>query len=122
MELLKTKMDASNGVYNVYYIHCASGYNRTGMVSSTYLAYKSLTAGTSQYSVSSQIDNVFIYGTTLQRQESGGGNIVQKCDNIGTADLSTIKSRCFLASSTHNNTFLMALTNLVPPTGGITIA
>ena len=121
VELLKSKMnEPSTGGYNVYYIHCASGHDRTGMVASTYLAYKSLTSSDSQGSVSSQIDAAFIYGTTLQYQDAGGGDIVQECYDIGTTNPSTQKSRCFLASDHYNKTYLTALATLVPPASGTT--
>jgi len=115
---LKTWMETPEEVYNVYYIHCASGHDRTGMVASTYLAYKSLTSSIPLGPVATQIDKSFIYGTTLQHQSSTGGDIVQECYNFGTTTLSSSKSRCFLADENYNDTFLTALMNLVPPSEG----
>lgn len=115
---LKSWMETSDEVYHIYYIHCASGHDRTGMVASTYLAYKSLTSSIPFGPVASQIDKAFIYGTTLQHQSSTGGDIVQECYNFGTTTLSTTKSRCFLADGNYNDTFLTAVTCLVPPADG----
>lgn len=117
---LKKWMDAPNDVYNIYYVHCASGHDRTGMVSSTYLGLQSLTNKFDDLPVSEKINRAFIYGTTLQKQANSmaGNDIVPECYKLETENVSSEKSRCFMATSMYKNSFLAALNNLVPNKGG----
>lgn len=114
-------MNASNSKLHIYYVHCASGHDRTGMLSASYLANKNLNADAS--TPGQTVDDAFIMGTSLQKQTAGGGDIVASCykwdmaTNTGTADVSSIKSRCFLAggsSGTYNGTFKKAMAILQP--------
>lgn len=105
---LKTAMasDADSTTLDIYYVHCASGHDRTGMVSATYIG--------DVYDASISLDEAFVMGTTLQKQLTGGGDIVADCNDWETTTASSLKSRCFMADAAYNNTFLKAMGILQP--------
>ncbi len=114
---LKTAMasDANSTTLDIYYVHCASGHDRTGMVSATYIANLEETGIT--------LDEAFVMGTTLQKQQPAmnGGDIVVECNNWKTTTESQWKSRCFMADAAYNNTFLKAMDILQPKNAPYTL-
>lgn len=78
----------------IYYIHCSSGHDRTGMISSGYLMKK--------YGYG--LDKSFILGTTIHKlSHAWGGNLVVDCDDISTNNVDPNRSRCFVAGETYNH-------------------
>jgi len=99
VKMLKKGMSSnSSGNLKIYYIHCASGHDRTGMASACYLASTALDALSSEASssdIDKAINKAYIMGTTLQKQPTTGGDIVATCYDWKTGDKSLTKSRCF---------------------------
>jgi len=97
--MLKKGMSSnSSGNLKIYYIHCASGHDRTGMASACYLASTALDALSSEASssdIDKAINKAYIMGTTLQKQPTTGGDIVATCYDWKTGDKNLTKSRCF---------------------------
>lgn len=87
---LATWMNQQDDQPHIYYIHCASGHERTGMESAGYFM--------AQYQLAAS--EAFILGTTI-RYVSGtpGANIVQPCDFVGTSTRSNSRARCFPAGN-----------------------
>ncbi len=86
------------GLPNVYYVHCASGHDRTGIVSSSYLL--------SHYP-SWSLDEAFIRGTTVHLLGSGSGQLQPVCSVIDGADkgkTSTRFSRVMMIAEVYNQT------------------
>jgi hypothetical protein len=114
---LKTAMasSADASILDIYYVHCASGHDRTGMVSATYIADLE-ESGLS-------VDEAFVMGTTLQKQAPGmqGGDIVVDCNDWKTTTESNYKSRCFMADASYNQTFEKALGILQPTNAPYTL-
>lgn len=98
-------MTTQNDVLHIYYIHCASGHDRTGMISATYIA---------NTDTNITLDEAYVMGTSLVKQASGGGDIVADCNTWKTTTSNTLKSRCFMADVNYKNTFLDALVILKP--------
>ncbi|MCE9687152.1 hypothetical protein LZP73_13215 [Shewanella sp. AS16] len=115
VDKLQGWMNTADEVYHIYYIHCASGHDRTGMVAATYLANKKLGSIVPGESAAHLVDSAFIMGTTLMKQSVSGGDIVASCVELGTlATISPSRSRCFLADGDYNDTFLKAVGILQP--------
>lgn len=102
-------MKVKNDVLHIYYVHCASGHDRTGMVSATYIA-------DTDTDTTETLDKAFVMGTTLVKQASGGGDIVADCNTWGTTTPNTLKSRCFMADAAYSTTFSKAM-NILSPKG-----
>lgn len=89
---------ATGHLPNVYYIHCASGHDRTGIVASTYLLinYPTLT-----------LDQAFIHGTTVSKLASGSGQLQPTCTVISgpnKGNTSTHFSRVMMIADAYNET------------------
>ncbi len=83
---------------HVYYIHCASGHDRTGIIASTYLAR--------QYT-SMSLNEAFIRGTTVHKLLGGTGQLQPNCRVITDPThkkISTIHSRILLIGPKYNAT------------------
>ncbi len=92
-------MNKSHKVQRIYYIHCASGVDRTGLAASTYLAsnHKNLSLLQS-----------FIYGTTVNKQpgDSAGGKQVNCQDmHITPAKTDPNRSRYLPGGSAPNDSY-----------------
>lgn len=92
----------------LFYFHCASGHDRTGMMCASYLNQKTVIFNQSSgvpFNNDDLTEN-FIAGTTLNKLPTGytGGQYVRDCYNVGTDDLNQDKSRCFLISGSYNQT------------------
>jgi hypothetical protein len=114
LQTAMTKVENSNEL-DIYYVHCASGHDRTGMVSATYLA--------AVYDEVVSVDKAFVMGTTLKKQapSMNGGDIVVECNDWKTNTESTLKSRCFMADVNYNETFEKALGILQPKNAPYTL-
>lgn len=88
----------------VYYIHCSSGHDRTGMISSGYLMR--------HYGLG--LSEAFILGTTIHKLNLNyGGNLVTNCEDIfGDGTVDPIRSRCFVAGTAQNPTYNDAVVNI----------
>lgn len=88
---LVTWMNRQETLPHIYYIHCASGHERTGMESSAYLM--------AQYGFA--VSEAFIFGTTVRYNDTGTpeGNLVQPCYDVGTTTTDNVRARCFPASA-----------------------
>lgn len=72
----------------IYYIHCSSGHDRTGMMASAYLMQ--------HYSL--DVSDAFILGTTILKPSIPiGGSVVQDCCDITSGLVDPLRSRCFVA-------------------------
>lgn len=101
--LINTPTDS--GVPRLIYIHCDSGHDRTGLMSTLYLVEKLIKSNSlSQPFSNADLEAAFINGTTLNYLPDGysGGDYVQKCYNVGTTTFNPKKSRCFLISDSYN--------------------
>ncbi|WP_268121660.1 hypothetical protein [Roseivirga pacifica] len=98
-KLLYDYMNTANDKPYVYYIHCASGHDRTGIVASTYLMR--------QYS-SFGLSEAFIYGTTIAKLPAGIGGgkdqLQPDCNDISTGKEDPNRSRCLLIATVYNET------------------
>ncbi|MEM6685218.1 MAG: tyrosine-protein phosphatase [Bacteroidota bacterium] len=107
---LKTAMASTvdKSTLDIYYVHCASGHDRTGMVSATYIANLGMKEAT--------LDEAFVMGTTLQKQNPSmdSNDIIADCYDWKTNMQSKYKSRCFMADDSYNTTFLKAIGILQP--------
>jgi hypothetical protein len=103
VKMLKAGMSANSSVnLKIYYIHCASGHDRTGMASACYLASTALDALGSEASskdIDKAVNKAYVMGTTLQKQPITGGDIVATCYDWTSDDKSLTKSRCFPVES-----------------------
>lgn len=82
----------------VYYIHCASGHDRTGIVASTYLMQKYPTMS---------LDESFIRGTTVHKLNGGTGQLKPNCTYLNGPDegkTSSKFSRVTLIADNYNET------------------
>jgi hypothetical protein len=86
--------EKGNVIPVIYYIHCSSGHDRTGVISSGYLIENH------DFGLSKS----FILGTSINKITSSSGNLVKNCDDITTGNLDTNRSRCFVAGSSYNST------------------
>ncbi len=99
-------MNKSDTTPRIYYIHCASGVDRTGLSASTYFAtnHTSLTLLES-----------FIYGTTVNKQpgDSAGGKQVDCQDlNVITAQTDPDRSRYLPGGSAPNDSYDAAVVDV----------
>ena len=114
VKMLKKGM-AKNTTENlkIYYIHCASGHDRTGMVSACYLASKALDKNPVSAKIDTEVDKAYVMGTTLLKQPTTGGDIVATCYDWTGGAVSATKSRCFpVLNSGYTTTLLKALSLL----------
>jgi len=91
---------------HIYYIHCASGHDRTGIAASTYLI-KNRMLGLSE---------AFVYGTTVAKLPKGPGRsqLQRNCDDMGTSTLDPDRSRIMLISDVYNETVVNIYTLMNP--------
>ncbi len=96
----------------VYYIHCSSGHDRTGMAAAGYLM---VNRGLG-------LSDSFIYGTTIHKMNGeSSGNLVRDCVDVTSGAVDPDRSRCFVAGnadatdSPYNDT-IVALYNLINST------
>jgi len=74
----------------IYYIHCSSGHDRTGMISSGYLMH--------QYNLA--LSEAYILGTTIHKLDMNyGGNLITDCEDITSKAIDPDRSRCFVAGN-----------------------
>lgn len=97
---LNTWMNATNedGLPYVYYVHCASGHDRTGIICSTYLMMQH-----PDYS----LDEAFVRGTTVHKLLAGTGQLQPDCNYINgpkAGDESSKFSRIMLIANSYNVT------------------
>lgn len=92
----------------IFYIHCASGHDRTGMMCASYLTqkkmlFKSFKNGTSFSD--EDLTETFMMGTTLNKLPYSGGQYVPNCYDIDNKTKENKdKSRCFLISGAYDQT------------------
>lgn len=63
---------AESTIPNIYYIHCASGHDRTGIVASAYMVVNK----------SFDLDRSLIYGTTVAKLDGGTGQLQVDCIDL----------------------------------------
>lgn len=95
------KDNSGNALPVIYYIHCSSGHDRTGMMASAYLA--------ENYGL--DVSEGYILGTTIHKLgQNYGGNLIQDCSDVASGNIDPDRSRCFVAGngidSTYNDTVL----------------
>lgn len=96
-EKLSAYMDAAGDTPVVYYIHCASGHDRTGIVASTYLA---INRGVS-------LQRAMIQGTTVAKLTNGGGQLIVDCGDVGdTNKVDPDRSRVVMIADIYRTTVL----------------
>ena len=87
----------------IYYIHCSSGHDRTGMISSGYLMKK--------YGL--ELSEAYILGTTIHKLNLNyGGNLVVNCEDIYARTTDPDRSRCFVAGSPGDPTYNNAIVSI----------
>ena len=88
-----------NPFYYIYYIHCASGHDRTGIVASSYIiANRSLS-----------LQRSLIYGTTLAKLSTTGGQMYANCQDLDGTNKGNIdpdRSRLMMIASVYDTTVL----------------
>lgn len=104
---------AGNDIPTVYYIHCASGHDRTGMVATGYLIHN--------YTM--DLSRAYILGTTISKLSIPmGGNLIQNCYDITSKAEDKLRSRCFVAGngsdSSYNDTIVKMYNTLTASTTG----
>lgn len=92
-----------NPIPVIYYIHCSSGHDRTGMISSGYLMH--------HYGLG--LTDAFILGTTIHKlNASYGGNLVTNCKDFVSKEIDSNRSRCFVAGTQANPTYNNGILNI----------
>ncbi|WP_074407636.1 hypothetical protein [Aquimarina megaterium] len=92
-----------NPIPVIYYIHCSSGHDRTGMISSGYLMH--------HYGLG--LTDAFILGTTIHKlNASYGGNLVTNCEDFVSKEVDSNRSRCFVAGTQANPTYNNGILNI----------
>jgi|GEM_PF-5950482 len=104
---------AGNTIQTVYYIHCSSGHDRTGMIAAGYL----------MYNYQMDLSDAYILGTTINKLTVPmGGNLIQNCYDVTSKDEDALRSRCFVAgtgsASPYNNTIVAMYNTLNKVTDG----
>ena len=102
----------------IFYIHCASGHDRTGMMCASYLAQKKVLFNSYQngtYFTNNDLTETYIMGTTLNKIPYEGGQYAQNCYDLNNpTQVDPNRSRCFLISGSYDQTVCWvadALTN-----------
>lgn len=92
----------------IFYIHCASGHDRTGMMCASYLAQKKVLFNRYQngeYFTNDDLTETYIMGTTLNKIPYQGGQYAQNCYDLNkSTQLDPSRSRCFLISGSYDQT------------------
>lgn len=117
-----TSKSDTSGIKRVIYIHCDSGHDRTGMMCVSYLNQKKLLfskfASGSSFS-STDLSHSYIAGTTLNKITYSGGHYAQNCFLLNSKTTpSSNKSRCFLISSSYDQTAVWIAEQLVKAKNG----
>jgi hypothetical protein len=95
--------------YHIYYIHCASGHDRTGIVASAYMI------ANRQFSLNRSL----IYGTTIAKLSTGSGQLQVNCTDIdGTNKGNTDpdRSRIMMIANVYDDTVLNIYNSIANPT------
>lgn len=103
----------SDSIPNVYYIHCASGHDRTGIVASSYLMinYPDLT-----------LDESLIHGTTVHKLSYGTGQLHPNCTVLpAKTTVSPDFSRVTMISAPYNTTVQNIYNTVKGNTGSNTV-
>lgn len=99
--------DKNAATKRIIYIHCSSGHDRTGMASSTYVANKKIVdsnfANGSTFEIADLVAS-YLMGTTLNHIPYQGGHYKQTVYNVDTKTMNANKSRCFLISTSYDQT------------------
>ncbi|WP_259017166.1 hypothetical protein [Emticicia fluvialis] len=88
-----------NTNFYIYYIHCASGHDRTGIVASAYMI---VNRGLS-------LNHSLIYGTTLAKQSATSGQVYADCQDLDGTNKGNIdpdRSRLMMIAGIYDQTVL----------------
>ena len=98
----------ANNTKRIFYIHCASGHDRTGMMSASYLAQKKVSLNdfsNGESFTDTDLTETYIMGTTLNKIPYSGGQYKPNCYDINNHNIENpYKSRCFLISGAYDQT------------------
>ena len=100
----------------IFYIHCASGHDRTGMMCTSYLTQKKILFKdfkSGDVFSNQDLTETFIMGTTLNKIPYRNGQYAPDCYDIHKPNQKNPnKSRCFLISGAYNQTVAWAADKL----------
>ncbi|MGG8495288.1 hypothetical protein ACQY1Q_02630 [Tenacibaculum sp. TC6] len=94
-------------IFNIYYIHCASGHDRTGIVASAYMI------ANRKFSLKRSL----IYGTTIAKLSSGSGQLQVNCKDLDGKNIGNIdsdRSRIQMIANVYDKTVLNIYNTLNP--------
>ncbi|UTA66498.1 hypothetical protein [Emticicia sp. 21SJ11W-3] len=89
----------TNPNFYIYYIHCASGHDRTGIVASAYMI---VNRGLS-------LNHSLIYGTTVAKQSATSGQVYADCQDLDGTNKGNIdpdRSRLMMIANIYDQTVL----------------
>jgi len=93
---LSDLINQKHKIPHIYYIHCASGHDRTGLVASSYLVINR----------NLSLQKALICGTTISKLTSGSGNLRENCIDINTTTTNPNRSRVIMINKIYDETVL----------------
>ncbi len=102
-----------NPFYYIYYIHCASGHDRTGIVASAYMI------ANRKFSLNRSL----IYGTTLAKLPITSGQMYANCTDLlssGTGSTDPSRSRLMMIANIYDQTVLNIYNSINNPATPVT--
>ena len=120
----ESTMTKSPTIKRIFYIHCSSGHDRTGLMACSYLNQKKIVF--SQYANKTTFGDEdltasYIMGTTLNKIKYTGGHYAKNCYDVNDkTQESATRSRCFLISTAYDKTVQWTAEQLVAAATGKT--